>query len=321
MKAMRVLVTALFGLSLSAAAQAQDYPTRPVTLVVPFSAGGTSDVIARVVAERMQQPLGQRIVIENVGGAGGSTALTRVARSAADGYTLAIGNIGTNAASYVLYPEIKYTPDSFAPVGLAAKTVGVLAIRKDFPAKNLAEFVAYAKANPGKVSLGHAGVGSSNFLICKAFLAAAKVDVTLVSYRGAAPALTDLIGQQIDGVCDGAASVTGAILGGEVRGIAVPVPERLKSLPDVPTATEAGLPEFSAQGWNAFFVPAGTPDAVIEKLNAALRSAIADPTLQKRLGELGAVAATAEEATPEFVRKTVAADIERFKVLLAGVKP
>jgi tripartite-type tricarboxylate transporter receptor subunit TctC len=305
----------------AAGAVAQTYPAHPITLIVPFAAGGTSDVIARVVAERMGQALGQRLVIENVPGAGGSTALTRAARASADGYTLVIGNIGTNAAAYVLYQDLKYTPDAFASIGLAAKTVGVLAIKKDFPAKNLAEFVAYAKANPGKVTLGHAGIGSSNFLICKAFISAAKVDVTLVSYRGAAPALTDLIGGQIDGVCDGAASVTGAIQGGQVRGVAVPVSTRLPSLPDVPTATEAGLPEFAAQGWNAFFAPAETPEPVLVKLVAALKAAVADPVLQKRLLELGAVAASDEEVTPAHLRGLVLADIEKFKTLLAGVKP
>src|SRR5215218_685227 len=183
---------------IASAVSAQDgYPTRPITLVVPFAAGGTSDVIARLAAEQMSRALGQRLVNENTAGAGGSTALTRAARAAPDGYTIAIGNSGTNAASYIIYPDIKYAPDDFTPIGLIAKTLPVIAIKKDFPAKNLAEFIDYAKKNPGKINLGHAGVGSSNYLICRAFTQAAGINVTLVSYRGAAPALNDLMGGQI----------------------------------------------------------------------------------------------------------------------------
>src|ERR1700752_3205020 len=167
-------------------------------MIVPFAAGGTSDVIARTVAEQMTVALGQPVVIENVGGAGGSIALARVARAEGDGYTIAIGNAGTNAAAYTIYPKLTFTPESFVPIAVVAKTFGIIALRKDFPAKNLQEFIAYAKSNPGKVNLGHAGVGSSNFLICKAFAHAAGIDVTLVGYRGAAPALTDAIGGQID---------------------------------------------------------------------------------------------------------------------------
>jgi tripartite-type tricarboxylate transporter receptor subunit TctC len=292
--ACRMLLCAL-ALLWSPTVQAQDYPSRPITLIVPFTAGGTSDVIARVVAERMGRELKQQLVIENIGGAGGTTALTRAARSNADGYTLVIGNIGTNAAAYALYSGLQYTPEAFAPIGLAAKTVGVLAIKKDHPATTLKEFVAFAKANPGKVTLGHAGVGSSNYLICMAFLEATKLEVTLVSYRGAAPALNDLIGGQIDGVCDAAASIAGSIQGGMVKGLAVPVPQRLPALPQVPTAAEAGFPEFAAQGWNAFFAPKATPKQVVDRLNAALNAAVADPAVQAGLNELGAVAATKEK--------------------------
>ena len=167
---------AILAVLLSAgAAHAQTYPSRPITMIVPFAAGGTSDVIARTVAEQMSIALGQAVVIENVGGAGGSIALARVARAEADGYTIAIGNAGTNAATYTIYPQLAFTPESFVPIAVVAKTFGIIALRKDFPAKNLQEFIAYAKSNPGKVNLGHAGVGSSNFLICKAFAHAAAI--------------------------------------------------------------------------------------------------------------------------------------------------
>src|SRR5258708_17675061 len=196
---MKRLFAVAAALSFATAAHAQDYPQRPITMIVPFAAGGASDVIARTVAEQMGTALGQTIVIENVAGAGGSTALTRTARAEPDGYTIAIGNAGTNAASYTIYPMLPFKPDAFVPIAVVAKTFGIIALRKDFPVKNLQEFIAYAKSNPGKINLGHAGVGSSNFLICKSFVQAAGIEVTLVGYRGAAPALTDAIGGANDG--------------------------------------------------------------------------------------------------------------------------
>src|SRR5437879_3217923 len=265
---MKVPVAFIAFVALATPAAAQEaYPTRPITLIVPFAAGGTSDVIARLAAEQMSQALGQRVVNENTAGAGGSTALTRAARATPDGYTIAIGNSGTNAAAYIIYPDVKYAPEVFAPIGLVAKTLPVIAVKKDFPAATLAEFIAFAKQNPGKVNLGHAGVGSSNYLICRALMQAAGIDVTLVSYRGAAPALNDAIGGQIDGVCDAAASVTGAIQGGRLRGLVISSPTRLRTLPEVPTSAEAGLPDFQQQGWNGLFAPKGTPDTLLERLD------------------------------------------------------
>jgi tripartite-type tricarboxylate transporter receptor subunit TctC len=315
------LLTALALAAGAGCASAQDaYPTRPITLIVPFAAGGTSDVIARLTAEQMGKVLGQSIVNENTAGAGGSTALTRAARATPDGYTVAIGNSGTNAASYIIYPDIKYAPDDFIPIGLIAKTLPVIAIKKDFPAKDLTEFIEYAKKNPGKINLGHAGVGSSNYLICRAFTQAAGINVTLVSYRGAAPALNDLMGGQIDGVCDAAASVTGSIQGGNIRGLVISSPSRLPTLPDVPTSSEAGLPEFQQQGWNGLFAPKGTPQPVVAKLNAALRTAVASEALQKRMDDLGSLPATGDELTPEYVSRLVPAEIEKFRKLLADAK-
>jgi tripartite-type tricarboxylate transporter receptor subunit TctC len=299
---------------------AQDYPTRPITLVVPFTAGGTSDVIARLAAEQMGRALRQSIVNENTAGAGGTTALTRVARATPDGYTLVIGNSGTNAASYIIYPDVKYTPDDFKPIGLIAKTLPVIAVKKEFPAKTLAAFIDYAKQNPGKVNLGHAGVGSSNYLICRAFTQAAGIDATLVSYRGAAPALNDLMAGTIDGVCDSAVSVAGAIQGGQAIGLVISSPTRLGSLPDVPTAAEAGLAEFQQQGWNGLFAPKATPEPILAKLNAALRTAVASETFQKRMDELGSLPASGEELAPEHVTRLVPTEIEKFRKLLAEKK-
>ncbi|MBA7483752.1 hypothetical protein ES707_19269 [subsurface metagenome] len=315
-----LLFAALAALVVATAADAQTYPNRPITMVVPFAAGGTSDVIARTVAEQMTVALGQPVVIENVGGAGGSIALSRVARADADGYTIAIGNAGTNAAAYTIYPKLTFTPDSFAPVAVVAKTFGIIALRKDFPAKNLQEFIDYAKKNPAKVNLGHAGIGSSNFLICKVFAHAAGIDVTLVGYRGAAPALTDAIGGQIDGVCDAAASVAQPVNEKLVKGLVVGANVRLASLPELPTAAEAGLPDFEAQGWNGLFAPKGTPADVIAKLNAAAKAAVESEPVKKRFAGLSTVAPSATEHSPEVLQQLVTRDVEKFKKLLADTK-
>jgi tripartite-type tricarboxylate transporter receptor subunit TctC len=302
------------------AALAQDYPKRPITMIVPFAAGGTSDVIARTVAEQMSATLGQPIVIENVAGAGGSTALTRAARAEPDGYTIAIGNTGTNAAAYTIYPMLPFKPDAFVPIAMVAKTFGIVALRKDFPAKNLQEFIAYAKSNPGKINLGHAGVGSSNFLICKSFVQAAGIEVTLVGYRGAAPALTDAIGGQIDGVCDAAASVSQAIGDKLVKGLVVGSTARLATLPDLPTSAQAGLPEFEAQGWNGLFAPKGTPPEIVAKLNAAARAAVESDAVKKRFADLSTVAPDANEHTPEVLQQLVTRDVEKYRKLLEEKK-
>lgn len=316
----RHLLAAVAALSFATVAHAQDYPKHPITMIVPFAAGGTSDVIARAVAEEMGKSLGQPIVIENVAGAGGSTALARAARAEPDGYTIAIGNAGTSAATYTIYPKLPFTPESFAPIAMVAKTFGIVALRKDFPAKSLQEFIAYAKKNPGKINLGHAGIGSSNFLICKSFVQAAGIDVTLVGYRGAAPALTDAIGGQIDGVCDAAASVSQAIDDKLVRGMVVGSTVRLATLPDLPTSAEAGLPEFEAQGWNGLFAPKGTASEIIAKLNTAARTAVESEPVKKRFADLSTVAPDASEHTPDVLGQLVTRDVEKYRKLLADQK-
>ena len=313
----RRLLIAVAALSFASAAHAQDYPKRPVTMIVPFAAGGNSDVIARTVAEQMGTALKQTIVIENIGGAGGSTALTRAARAEPDGYTITIGNAGTNAAAYTIYPKLPFSPDSFAPIAVVAKTFGIVALRKDFPAASVKEFIAYTKSHPGTINLGHAGVGSSNFLICKSFVQATGIDVTLVGYRGAAPALTDAIGGQIDGVCDAAASVTQAIDDKLVKGLVVGSTVRLATLPDLPTSAEAGLPEFEAQGWNGLFAPKGTPPEIIAILNAAARAAVESDTVKKRFADLSTVAPDSSEQTPEVLQQLVTRDVEKYRKLLA----
>ncbi|MDB5624866.1 MAG: tripartite tricarboxylate transporter substrate binding protein BugD [Tardiphaga sp.] len=297
-------------------AGAQNYPSHPITMIVPFAAGGTSDVIARVVAEQMAVTLKQPIVIENIAGAGGSTALSRAAQAAPDGYTIAIGNAGTSAAAYTIYPKLTFTPDSFVAIGMVAKTFGIVALRKDFPAANLQDFIAYARAHPGKVNLGHAGVGSSNYLICKSFEQAAGITITLVGYRGAAPALTDAIGGQIDGVCDAAASVSPAIADKLLNGIVTGSTKRLATLPDLPTSAEAGLPEFEAQGWNGLFAPKGTSPEIIARLNAAVKTAVDSDAVKARFKTLSSVAPEADEHGPEVLQALVTRDVAKYKTLL-----
>ena len=296
------------------------YPDRPVKIVVANTPGGPSDIIARFMAAAMTDPLGNSVIVENKGGAGGNIGMGFVARAEPDGYTIAIGNAGTNAAAYTIYPKLTFTPESFAPIAMVAKTFGIIALRKDFPAKNLREFIAYTKSNPGKVNLGHAGIGSSNFLICKVFAHAAGIDVTLVGYRGAAPALTDAIGGQIDGVCDAAASVAQPVNEKLVRGLVVGANVRLASLPELPTSAEAGLPDFEAQGWNGLFAPKGTPADVIAKLNAAAKSAVESEAVKKRFADLSTVAPDAGEHTPEVLQQLVTRDVEKFRKLLADQK-
>lgn len=315
---MRILVAAAAALTFVHAAAAQDlYPDRPVTMIVPFAAGGTSDVIARLIAEQLGNVLGQRVINENIAGAGGATGLTRAAKAKPDGYTIAIGNVGTNAAAYTIYPELQYTPQSFISAGLIAKTVPAIAVKKDLPVAGAQAFIAYAKANPGKLTLGHAGVGSSNYIICKQFLAATKIDVTLMSYRGAGPALNDLMAGHIDGVCDTATSLSSAIQSGFVRGLVVATAKRLPTLPDVPTSLEAGIPDFQGEGWNALFVPKDTPPAILTRLTAALRKASDNPDYRKRIVDLSAVVAPAEEQDPAFVTTLVAQEVDKYRRLLS----
>ena len=215
---------------------------------------------------------------------------------------------------------LPFKPDAFVPIAMVAKTFGIVALRKDFPAKDLKEFVAWAKSNPGKINLGHAGVGSSNFLICKSFVQAAGIDVQLVGYRGAAPARTDAIGGQIDGACDAAASVSQPIGDKLVRGLVVGSTVRLSTLPDLPTSAEAGLPEFEAQGWNGLFAPKGTPPEIIAKLNAAARTSVESDAVKKRFADLSTVTLDANEHTPEVLQQWVTRDVEKYRKLLEEKK-
>src|SRR6478672_8395630 len=286
-------LAALAGLGLlSAQAQAQTYPTRGITMIVPFAAGGPTDVIARIVTGHMAQTLGQTIIIENVVGAGGTTATTRASRATNDGYTLITGHMGTHAASVPLYPNLAYHPEkSFEPVALLAGTPILILARKDFEPKDLKEFVAYVKANESKVNAAHAGVGSVSHVWCELLNSVLGVKPTGVPFNGTGPAMNALVAGQV-------VNAVPQINGGTIKAYAVATPERNPSLPNVPTTAEAGLPDFQAQAWNAIFAPKGTPAPVIAALNAAVAKSLDDDTVKKRLLELGSVIPTPAERTP-----------------------
>ena len=321
MRTMRTWLTAAL-VALSAAAFAQDYPLRPVTLVVPFAAGGPTDTLARLVAASMSGGLGQQVTVENVGGAGGTLGAARVAKAPPDGYTLLLHNI-SQATSDSLYRDLPYDPVAgFAPIGLIADVPMTIIGRKDFPASDLAGLVAHLKANPERVTMGNAGTGVSSHLCGMLLTSATGTSVTEVSYKGTAPALTDLLGGQIDLLCDQTTNTTGHIREGTVRAFAVTATERLATLPDLPTTAEAGVPDAAIAVWHGLYAPAGTPAAVIDRLAQALQAAVADPAVVTRLADLGAMPVPAEQATPAALQAHLAAEIAKWAPILqaAGVQ-
>jgi tripartite-type tricarboxylate transporter receptor subunit TctC len=308
----------LAGLSpIAAPTQAQDYPTRTITMIVPFAAGGPTDVISRIVTGHMAQTLGQSIIIENVVGAGGTTATTRAARATNDGYTLITGHMGTHAASVPLYPKLAYHPEKdFEPVSLLAGTPILILARKDFPPKDLKEFIAYVKANTEKLNAAHAGVGSVSHVSCELLNSVLDIKPTGVPFNGTGPAMNALVGGQVDYMCDQIVNAVPQINGGTIKAYAIATPERNPSLPDLPTTAEAGLPAFQAQAWNAIFAPKGTSPAIIAKLNAAASKALDDENVRKRLLDLGSVIPKPAERTPEALAALVKSEIAKWTPVL-----
>lgn len=298
-------------------ASAQTYPTRTITMIVPFAAGGPTDVISRIVTAHMAQTLGQSIVIENVVGAGGTTATTRAARAANDGYTLITGHMGTHAASVPLYPKLAYHPEKdFEPVALLAGTPILILARKDFPPKDLKEFVAYVKANAEKVNAAHAGIGSVSHASCELLNSILDVKPVGVPFNGTGPAMNALVAGQVDYMCDQIVNAVPQIKAGTIKAYAVATPDRNPSLPEVPTTTEAGLPAFQAQAWNAVFAPKGTSPAIIATLNAAAIKALDDDNVRKRLLELGSVIPAPANRTPEALATLVKNEIAKWTPVL-----
>lgn len=303
--------------ALVAPAEAQTYPTRSITMIVPFAAGGPTDVVARIVTAHMAQTLGQSIIIENVVGAGGTTATTRAARMANDGYTLITGHMGTHAASVPLYPKLAYHPEKdFEPIALLAGTPILILARKDFPPKDLNEFVTYVKANAEKVNAAHAGVGSVSHASCELLHSILDIKPVGVPFNGTGPAMNALVAGQVDYMCDQIVNAVPQINAGTIKAYAIATPERNPSLPNVPTTVEAGLPKFQAQAWNAMFAPKGTSPAIVASLNAAAVKALDDETVRKRLLELGSVIPRPAERTPESLATLVKNEIAKWTPVL-----
>jgi tripartite-type tricarboxylate transporter receptor subunit TctC len=297
-------------------ASAQTYPTRPITVIVPFPAGGASDVVARIVAEHMGKVLGQTMVIENVGGAGGTIGSARVASATPDGYTLLAGSMGSHVAAPVLMPNVRYDSQrDFEAIGPTANAPAVIVARKDFPATDLRAFIAYLKANGDGVKQAHGGIGASSHMACLLFTTQTQTKPNLVAYRGTGPALNDLIGGHVDFFCEQAVSVAGQITSGAVRAYAVSGDARLASLPDVPTAKEQGV-DYRMNIWAGIFAPKGVPAEIADRLNEALDKTLDDPSVQKRVAELGGAIPPKQERSRAAFERFVQAEIARWSPIL-----
>ena len=303
--------------ALATTVQAQEYPTRNITMIVPFAAGGPTDVIARIVAADMSKTLGQQIIIENVVGAGGTTGATRAARAANDGYTIITGHMGTHAAAVPLYPKLAYHPEKdFEPVALLAGTPILILARKDFAPKDLKEFVTYVKANSDKLNMAHAGVGSVSYSSCELLSSVLDIKPTGVPFNGTGPAMNALVGGQVDYMCDQIVNAVPQIKGGTIKAYAIATPDRNPSLPDVPTTIEAGLPKYQASAWNAIFAPKGTPPAITAKLNAAAAKALDDENVRKRLLDLGSDIPKKDGRTQAALAELVKNEVARWSAVL-----
>jgi len=298
----------------ASATQAQDWPTRPLTMVNPFAAGGPNDVMARLFAQRMGEILGQPIIVENIGGAGGMNGADRVAKAAPDGYTFLQGTVGTQAQNQTLFKKPAYdSTKDFAPVALAVEAPLVLIARKDFPARDMKEFVAYAKTHGDKMQYASAGTGSAIHLGCALVNQVTGIDVVHVPYRGANPAMQDLISGRVDYLCDIITTAKPQIDAGTVKPIAILTKARSKVLPEVATAIEQGF-DVEAYTWNAFFLPKGTPEAIVQKLNHATVEAMKTPSVREKLESAGLQFVSDDRTTPEYLAKFVQSEIAKWAV-------
>jgi tripartite-type tricarboxylate transporter receptor subunit TctC len=314
-------VASLLTLALSGGPVAAQYPTKPITIIVPFAAGGPTDVVARLIGDHMSRTLGQTMIVENIGGAGGTLGMTRTAQAAPDGYTIAVGNMGTQSAAPALYPNLKYDPaTSFAQIGITSFTPQAIVAKKTMAARDLKELLEYLKANSPKLSYGHAGVGSISHVSGLLFNAKFGLKPIWVPYRGTGPALQDMVGGQLDYLLDQALNVIPQFKAGTIKIYGIAAPERLSSLPEVPTTVEQGV-DFVFQAWNAMVAPKGTPKEIVDKLADALSKALDDPTVQKRFVELGSSTPKGAERGPAGLQKLVESEIARVTPVIkaAGV--
>ena len=303
-------LTAVF--ALTGTAGAQNFPTRPITMIIPFAAGGPTDVLGRVVGQRMSEVLGQQVIIENIGGAGGMTGSKRLADAKPDGYTIQLGTVGTHAQNQTLYKKPAYNSmTDFTPVALIAEVPIVLTVNNDLPAKNFKEFVAYAKANQDKVRFGSAGAGSATHLGCVVLNTAMGTNLTHVPYRGTGPAMQDLVSGQIHFLCEVITTAKPQIDGGKVKALAIMTKQRSPVFPNLPTAAEQGL-DVQAYTWNAIFMPKGAPADAVAKVNAAALAAMQTPAVRDRLQGLGASIVSADRATPQYLASFLKSEIEKW---------
>jgi tripartite-type tricarboxylate transporter receptor subunit TctC len=315
--AKHLIAAAILAMAGMSGAQAQEYPARTVTVIVPFAAGGPADITGRIVADIFSRHLGQKFVVENVGGAGGTTGALRAARAPADGYTIISGHLGTNALAPAFYPNLGYDPQKdFAPIGLTAEYPELLVVRKDFPANTLKEFVAYAKANPDKLNGGHAGLGSVSYIGCLLLHSAIGIKPTMIPFTGTAPVLNAMLTGQVDYACDPVLGPFGQVQAGNVKALAVAAKKRSPLLPDVPTSHEQGLPEFDIAPFYAVFVPTGTPQVVVDKLADALSKGLNEEAVQKRLTDLGADGVEPSRRGPKALADLVKSESARLMPIL-----
>ncbi len=317
----RTLAAALAALAFSFAASAQDFPTRTITIIVPFAAGGPTDTVARLVAQQMTKSLGQTVIVENVGGAGGTLGVERVAKAKPDGYQLVLMHIGIST-SVSLYRNMRYDPvKELDPIGLITDVPMTFIGRKDFPPKDMKDLVAYVKANKDKVTYANAGVGAASHLCGMLFMSAIQTDLQTIPYKGTGPAMTDLIGGQVDFMCDQTTNTTQQIKGGKVKAYAVTTKTKVPSLPDLPTADSAGLPGFEVAVWHGLWAPHGTPKPAVDKLNAALKTALKDPGLKAKFAELGTEPVAEARVTPAALDAHLKAEIAKWGPIIkkAGI--
>ena len=315
MRRLAFALVALFALQFApAAALAQSYPTRPVTMIVPYAAGGTFDVMGRILATRMAELLGQPLIVENATGAGGIVGVTRVINARPDGYTLLFGTVGTHAYNQTIYRKRRYDAvNDFAPVTLFSEQPMVLEVRKDLPANTFAEFIALVKKDGGKMQYGSAGTGSTTHLACALLSSRIGAPVTHVPYRGSAPATNDLIGGQIDYVCGNLGAALPLITSKQVKALALLSRDRTPLMPDLATAHEQGLADYDVTTWTAFFFPKGTPREIIDKMNTVTHAAMETPAIKTRMNEIGVTGVTPDRRSPEYLAKFVVEEVARWE--------
>ena len=323
----RILLAAAVAAGMAAVppmASAQTYPAKPITMIVPFAAGGPTDALARVLGARMSEALGQQIVVENIGGAGGTIGVSKAAKATPDGYTLLFTHMGTLAVNIALYKSLPYDSlKDLEPIGLGGTNPMVLVVKKDLPVKTFAEFQAYVKANQKKVQYGMAGIGAASHLGGLLLNSMMQVEVLEIPYKGTAPALNDLVSGQFDDMVDQAVNVLAQIQAGNIRALGVSTLKPLPQLPGVPTLDSVGLKGYEVTIWNGLFAPRGTPKEVIAKVNQALVTTLGDDKIRARLTELAVDVPTAQEATPQGLGDLLKASIDKWvpAVKAAGVKP